>query len=167
MLMCGKLHIEAFGAEFPGETGEGAAQLVAKVRGAVNKRFQNCTARPGILWTDRGKGFYHPSSGKITTKYKAALNRCDLKPMFRDDASIQPGRLQEVMLHETAVSWIRDRLRKSIPPQPWLETPKEYESRLKCCCDYINENFNVDGLCRALPSRVNALVQNKGDRLRQ
>ena len=63
--------------------------------------------------------------------------------------------------------WIHDRLSNSIPPQPWLETRKEYESRLMCCCDCINENFNVDGLCRALPSRVNALVQNKGDRLRQ
>ena len=114
-----------------------------------------------------GRGFYHSSSGKITTKHKAALHQYGVAPVWGDDASVQPGTLQEVMLHETAVSWIRIRLSKSVPAQPWLETRKEYESWLKWCCDYINEHFNVDGLCRALTSRIDTLVQVKGDRLRK
>ena len=163
----GKLHVEVFDADFPGETEEGARQLVEKVRTAVNKRFQDGRAQPRILWTDRGKGFYVPSTGRITPSYKEALSRCRFKAMFGDDASAQPGKLQEVMLHETSVSWLRLRLARSVPARPWLETRTEYEARLKSCCDNINEHLNVEGLCRALISRIDALVNAEGGRLSQ
>ena len=40
VLMRGRLHVEVFDSDFPGECEEGAAILVAKVRAAVNLRFQ-------------------------------------------------------------------------------------------------------------------------------
>ena len=83
-----------------------------------------------------------------------------------DDASIQPGRLQEMMLHETAVSWMRRRLASTLPAKPWEETRQEYASRLKACCDEINCNLDVEVLCRALPRRIQNLVKKQGGRLK-
>ena len=46
MLTRGKLHVELLGDNFPGETQEGAAMLVARVRAALNVRFQGPAASP-------------------------------------------------------------------------------------------------------------------------
>ena len=87
--------------------------LVGKVRSAVNLRFQGGVTQPDTIWTDRGKGFYAPGNGHITPAYKEALRQHKFKAALGDDASAQPGNLQELMLHETAVSWIRLRLARS------------------------------------------------------
>ena len=73
--------------------------------------------------------------------------------------------LQEMMLHETAVAWIRRGLTWSLPRKPWEETVEEYGSRLKEVVRMVNENYDVEDLCRALPSRVQKLVESKGDKL--
>ena len=44
VLARGKFHIEVLGEELPGETPAGAAILVAKVRSALNVRFQGGAA---------------------------------------------------------------------------------------------------------------------------
>ena len=75
MLMRGKLHVEVFDEQFPGETPEGAACLVAKLRGAVNRRFQGETTQPDCVMVDRGKGFYDPGNGKITAAFRNALQQ--------------------------------------------------------------------------------------------
>ena len=156
-----------FGPEFPGEDESGAKLLVGRVRTAVNVRFQGQDARPDTLWTDRGKGFYQPASGVITGGYKQALRDHGFKTVHGDDASAQPGKLQEVMLHETAVAWIRHRLARSVPARPWDETREEYTSRLKAICTDINDTLDVQGLCQALPKRIAQLIETKGDRLTQ
>ena len=84
-----------------------------------------------------------------------------------DDATEQPGSLQELMLHETAVAWIRWRLAQTVPKQAWLETEAEYESRIKKVVDDINQHLDVAGLCHRLPERVDKLVLAKGDRLKE
>ena len=71
---------------------------------AVNVRFPNAATKPSWVFVDRGKGFYNLGNGKITTAYKAALKGCGFKAFWGDDASVQPGKMQEVHLHETAVS---------------------------------------------------------------
>ena len=43
----GKLHLVLLGSSFPGETPAGAAQLVWKVRAAMNIRFQSGD-QPGV-----------------------------------------------------------------------------------------------------------------------
>ena len=164
VLTRGKLHIEPLPDNFPGETEEGAAVMVTRVRAALNIRFQGGTA-PKILFTDRGNGFYVSGTGRITPGYDAALKAHNLRAYFRDDASIQPGQLQEVMLHETAVSWMRLRLARTVPRRSWEETVEAYRSRLKDCAAYINANYNIDSLCRELPDRVAELRKREGGRL--
>ena len=73
--------------------------------------------------------------------------------------------LQEVLLHETAVAWVRDRLALSMPKKPWVESREAYGARLRSIARDINANCDVDGLCSAFPSRVAELVARGGDRL--
>ena len=84
-----------------------------RVRAAVNIRFQGQADKPDTIWTDRGKGFYRPANGCITGGFKTALRDHSFKAVHGDDASRQPGKLQEIMLHETAVSWLRVRLART------------------------------------------------------
>ena len=88
-----------------------------------------------------------------------------MKAFFGNDAAIQPGQLQEVMLHETAVSWLRLRLTKTRPKEPWTESVEECKTRLKLCAAQINQKYDVDGLCRALPERLKMLEEREGDRI--
>ena len=138
--------------------------MVAKIRSALNVRFPGGAA-PRILFTDRGNGFFHSGSGAITGEYNAALKRNRLRAFFATNASVQPRQLQEVMLHETAVLWMRARLTKTVPKKSWEETLETYRSRLKDCAAHINGYHDVSGLCHELPSRLVELDRLKGDRL--
>ena len=164
VLTRGKFHIEFMPDTFPGETEEGAEIMVARVRAALNVRFQGQRG-PRVLFTDRGNGFYNAGTGAITDGYRNALVLHGLKAFFPDDASIQPGQLQEVMLHETAVSWMRTRLTKTLPKRSWEESLEQYRSRLKQCAMYINDHYNVMNLCKELPGRLRQLAKLEGDRL--
>ena len=106
ILTRGKLHIEMLGESFPGEIPEGAAILVHKVRAALNIRFRG-DDKPSIVFVDRGQGFYQPRGGKILPEFKAALEENELKAYYGDNAAAQPGNMQDILLHETTVSWIR------------------------------------------------------------
>jgi|ETNmetMinimDraft_31_1059906.scaffolds.fasta_scaffold07589_1 hypothetical protein len=164
VLSRGKLHLDLLPEDFPGETEAGAAIMVAKVRAALNVRFPNGSA-PKILFTDRGNGFYDSNSGNITDGYCQALRDHRLKAFMGSNAAVQPGTLQEVMLHETAMAWVRDRLTKTVPKDPCSETVQAFGTRLKDVAAYINQHYDVDGLCRKLPERVAKLLEAKGDRL--
>ena len=153
------------GDSFPGEAPEGAAMLVAKVRAAVNIRFQSSTP-PTILFTDRGQGFYRSRGGQITPEYKAAVREHGFKTYYGDSAYVQPGALQEVMLHETAVAWVRRRETVTQTREPWRETVAEFGDRLRGICQHINEKYDVEGLCRKLPGRLQKIVDAGGDRIK-
>ena len=71
----------------------------------------------------------------------------------------------KVMLHETSVSWMRHRLTISTPVNPATETREEYVSRLKRVCAEIHANYDLEGLSRAFPSRVQAVKAAEGDRI--
>ena len=47
----------------------------------------------------------------------------------------------------------------------WTETEAQYGSRLRGICQYINQNYDVDGLCRALLKRVQKVVDAGGGRI--
>ena len=81
---------------------------------------------------------------------------------------MQPGNLQEVMLHETAVSWIRVReaRARARPVTPWKETVEELGTRLRSICQDIKDNCDVEGLCRKLPKRIQHVADAKGDRIK-
>ena len=48
-----------------------------------------------------------------------------------DDAHEQRGYCADVLLHETAVVWIRKGLSTSVPRTPWKETRALYGARLR------------------------------------
>lgn len=69
------------------------------------------------------------------------------------------------MLHETAVAWIRNRQKVTTPKEPWAETVEQFGQRMREIVTYCNDNYDVEGLCKELPVRVQKLVDNKGGRL--
>ena len=85
----------------------------------------------------------------------------ELRSYYGDDARVQPGNL-----HETAVAWIKRWEETTRPREPWKETLEEFGARLRGVCQDINDSCDVEGLCRALPKRVQALVEAQGDRIR-
>ena len=106
--------------------------------------------------------------GKITDAYDAALKEHELTAFMGADASSQPGQLQEAMLHETAVSWIRVRMAQCRPAKPWEETPEAFEQRLRGVVASINggaRKCNVRGLCNRFLDRVAAIRKAKGGRI--
>ena len=162
----GKLHIEIFDETFPGETAAGAAHLVEKVPAAVNIRFQAAASKPNIISVDRGRGFYNTGNGRIVATFKQALQENHFTAIMGEDASQQPGAMADMMLHETAVSWVRKRLAVTMPKENWLETREAYSSRLKRCCEQVNEECDVEGLCRQYPKRLKLLNEKDGARLK-
>ena len=81
---------------------------------------------------------------------------------------MQPGRSGDLWLHETAISWVRERLKRTLPREPWAETDAQFAKRLKSAAEYVNAKYNVEGLCREMPKRMHDLVHvAKGDKLRK
>ena len=105
VLMKGRLHIEVFNAEFPGETVPGAQIAAEKLRPILNLRFKWWQSKPKFVFTDKGKAFYH-SNSKITEGWKDGLKSSGLKPFMGDDNPAQCAMFGDVLLHETAVSWV-------------------------------------------------------------
>ena len=85
--------------------------------------------------------------------------------MMGDNASAQPGHMQEVLSQETAVSLIRLRLAATVPSKPWLETRGEYASRLRRVVDDINASLDVEGLCKGLLKRLDLVIEAIGGRI--
>ena len=129
-------------------------------------RFQRAASKPDVIFTDRGKGFYDTNSGNITSEWGDSLATQGLLTFMGDNARAQPGSLQDVLLHETAVSWLRKRLEQSTPKKCWEETREDYGLRLKRCCNDINKDCDAEGLCRGFRKRIKALAEKKGDRLK-
>ena len=164
VLTRGKLHVEILGEGFPGETSAGAEELVAKVRSAVNVRFPG-DDQPDIIMVDRGVGFWSPQ-GQITRRFKAALEEAGFKTFNGDEGWKQPGKLADLLLHETAVAWIRKKETTCRLTTPWTETVPQFGSRLKQVVQEINGSHDVEGLCRQLPKRIQMLIDREGDRLK-
>ena len=164
VLARGKLHAVLLGDDFPGETPEGAAILVAKVRASLNIRFQS-SDQPDVVFTDRGQGFYELKTGNITAHYSNALQEHNLKAFMGNNGSRQPGDLKDLMLHETAVAWLTNRLKLTTPVASWNETPEDFGARLRQATDYINSHYDVEGLQRGLPARLEELDNRKGGRI--
>ena len=55
----------------------------------------------------------------------------------------------------------------SLPAEPWTETRTEFKARLKSLAQYINQAFDVAGLTREWPERVEAVAAAKGGRIKK
>ena len=85
-----------------------------------------------------------------------------MRQVFVETVSPQLGKSKEVLLHETAVSWLRKRLTRSTPKKCWEESREEYGRRLKRCCEEVNKECDVEGLCRDSPQEDEASGRERG-----
>ena len=129
-------------------------------------RFQAGTPKPSFLFVDRGRGFWCTTTGHVTPELAATLEGTGLSMFWSEDASAQPGCCADVLLHETAVAWIRQKLTETTPRCPWQETREQYATRLRRVVAVINRTHNVGGLCRKFDFRLGELIRRRGDRLR-
>ena len=143
--------------QIPVETEAAASIMVSKVRAALNARFRGGNA-PNMILTDRGNGLYDSGRGAITVAYRAALKQHKLKAFMGDNAAIPPGALQEMMLHETAMARVRERLKRTVPTLAWEEIVEQYFSRLKAVAAYVNANYDVEGACKEFPQRLRTIA---------
>ena len=68
--------------------------------------------------------------------------------------------------HETAVSWTRQRMKRTLPKESWSESEEDFGKRLKPAQNCVNANYDVDSLCLEMPERMRSLVHDtKGDKL--
>ena len=99
--------------------------------------------------------------------YKEGLVANKFKAFAGDEAKWQPPDIPDVLPHETVVAWVRAFFKK----HPFKESPNVnttyalFAKLLKECEAHINQNYDVDGLCKSFPSRIEALLKTRGDRL--
>ena len=73
VMLRGKVHVEVFDDDFPGENSKGAKILGQKLEGIVALRTpRSSLQKPKVVFSDRGRGFYNPQ-GYITKKWADAL----------------------------------------------------------------------------------------------
>ena len=116
-----------------------------------------------MLWSR----FFNPGNGVFTLQYRTALAASGLRAFQGNVAAVQPGKLSDLMLHETAVAWIRKKERTTLPARPWEETPAQLGTRLKRIASEINAEHDVSGLCNELPARVEQLRLHHGCKLKK
>ena len=142
--------------------------MVPKLPGILKKMLGRDATYPDYVFTDRGPGYYHPSSGTINAGYFAALKEHGFTPWAGEHSKWQPPDLPDVFLHETAVSWIRKYLKQHpVKLMPSMdENIRRVTSVLQEACLHINTHYEVDDLCNSLPDRLNLLKLKEGERLK-
>jgi len=162
----GKVHVEVMADGW--SQWEGQAAVVAMLPGILKKMLGRDATFPDHVFTDRGPGYYHPSSGTINPQYLDALTEHGFTPFAGEHSKWQPPDLADVLLHETAVSWIRKFLKQH--PVRLVKDMDENTRRVKAvlqeACSHINTHYEVDDLCSSLPDRLQALVEKEGERLK-
>ena len=157
---------------FPGETQRGAYLAIKELPKLLGRMLGRSAVKPKVVFSDRGPGFYNPRYGVITSDYDAALRSFGFEPWAGTHAlqgpRRQPGDVADILLHETAISWLKQRLAKSdaLVKRAWQETPAQFAERLAAAAGDVNATCSVEDLCRSWRKRLQELVQNRGDRLR-
>jgi len=163
VLARGKLHVVTFESSFPGETSAGVAQLVERIPGILNNRFPG-SAHPKVLVPDKGKGYWAPQ-GQQTAKFAEALANTGLRTLVGESAQDLPRDMPDLLLHETAVRWVRYRTSLTTPAKPWDEEEEEFAARMRKAVQEVNKMYDVESLCRQFVQRCRAVVGKGGDRL--
>ena len=136
----------------------------------LNQMLGRGARKPRALFSDRGQGFYHKTTGCITGGYETVCRELSFKSWAgansRIGARAQPPDIADVLLHETAIAGLRDLIFKSTPVKPWEETAEGFAARLQEAVDHANSEHRLADLCREMPRRLDALVKvYEGDRL--
>jgi hypothetical protein len=163
----GVVKFEVMGADW-GQTGDGMAEFVQKLPGALTKMLGHGTVKPKVIMSDRGPGFYQSSRGVIVDKYRAALRTHGFRPFAGDDGKWQPPDLADLFMHETVAAWVRQYFRKHpvVKNQTLAVNEAAVIAGLKACEKFINEEYDVESLCSSMPRRVEEIRKRRGDRLK-
>ena len=89
------------------------------------------------------------------------------RPFAGAHAGDQPPDIPDVLLHETAIAWVKVREWKTKPPRPWGETREAFTTRMRGIAQEVNASCDVEGLCRGFVKRLEEVVEGKGGRLRR
>ena len=150
---------------------EGGWRRLGNVCGEVathlEKMLGEDARHPRTVFTDRGTGMYIPL-GKIVHKYEEAFQHAGFKPYWGDNAGRQSPDMGDLLLHETAVAWFRKRM-VALKPEvlPWLETREMWCRRAHQAASYATNEYDVAGLCREFPARLQQCLDEDGERLRK
>ena len=166
ILAKGRVHIEMMPEGWT-QNGEGQAKLIALLPRILSGMLGRKQEHPSVVFTDRGPGFYHPSQGSIFPEYANALEEHGFTAWAGDHAKWQPPDIADILLHETAVSWVRQYL-KTHPINWGINQARNIQrcgELLADAADYINTYHDVEGLCHELPERLKELRDEAGERL--
>ena len=107
------------------------------------------------------------STGHIVGAYAKAAKEHGFRPYAGYDASGQPPDAPDVLPHETAVAWARGYFKKHPVSKDGgtADMERQLKATLVDCAAYINDNYEVDALCRSFPERLKALIAAGGERL--
>ncbi len=146
--------------------GAGMAEVVRRLEGWLRELLGDDVRLPRVLFTDRGTGMYAPS-GRIVATHNNALRETGFRSFMGPDAKAQAPDMGDLLLHETAASWFRNRLRR-IKPRclPWEERHAQWTRRAQVAVEYVNENYDAEQLCRDFPDRLRECQAASGGRLR-
>ena len=121
VLARGKVHVEVMPESWT-LSGMGLAQFVDRLPAILKKMLGPRARVPRHVFTDRGTGLYGPA-GKAVQEYAAAVEAAGFTLYWGRDAGRQSPDMGDVLLHETAVAWLRKRLAREKPDvPPWQET---------------------------------------------
>jgi len=167
VLTRGKVHFE-FMEDGWAQTGEGMAAFVARLPSILAKLLGRDARLPRVVASDRGPGFYQTSTGHIVAEYARALREHGFRAFAGDDASQQPPDVPDVLLHETVAGWVRKYLKKEhFNRADGLEKSQaRLVDTMRACQRYINQKYDVAGLARAFPARLEELISGGGERLK-
>ena len=167
VLARGKVHVEVMGGSFK-QTGVDMATMVGRLPKILRNMVGPDAALPRIVMSDRGPGFFNNMTGHIVRAYGEALVDNGFRPFAGEDASNQPPDVPDLLLHETAVGWIRNYLRNHPFDRSGSLDDQERILRklLKQCTTHINAKYDVDGLCYRFPARLQEMIDKGGGRLR-
>ena len=166
VLARGVVHVEVMPPDWT-LNGKGVAAFVDRLPQILSKMFGTGSRLPRHVFTDRGTGLYTPQ-GRVVREYASAIQRNKFHLYWGPDATRQSPDMGDLLLHETAVSWFRNVLRKLKPETlPWEETQSQWTRRAKMAIAYVNQEYDVAGLSREFPSRLQAVIDGEGERLRK
>ena len=131
--------------------GTGLAQFVERLPAILRGMLGEDARLPRVIFTDRGTGMYSPQ-GFVVGTYEAAVADAGVRLFWRPDASKQSPDMPDLLLHETAVAQFRQRIRKEKPiVRPWLETSQQWTDRARKVVQWMNDNYDLEGLCKDFP----------------
>jgi hypothetical protein len=164
VLARGKVAIEMLSEDWALDSA-GMADVVGMLPGILRRMLGADAHLPRDLFSDRGTGMYAPS-GRVCNAYADAVAGAGFRLYWGPDAKQQAPDMGDMLLHETAVSWFRGRMRREKPDVvPWEETRAQWAVRAARCVRQVNAEYDVAGLCREFPARLRDCIAREGDRL--